>query len=250
MKRLLIFILFLLSGCHSVNIPPEFKYKEINTDSFTIASWQKISNQNSVYKIYIEGDGYAFNAHGYPSSDPTPHGTLMRELAFGDNNPNVVYLARPCQFVMSGICSQRHWTTARFAPEIINSEFQAVQKIAGDKPVILIGFSGGAQIAGLIASAKQGLNVKKIITIGGNLDHTNWTAYHNVLPLDESMNLENYRQQFLQIPQHHYVGEDDEVIPPQLVENFIQNKSLVTVVPKASHNSGWQQIYPNIWNEN
>ena len=91
MKRILILLLFLLSGCHSVKIPPEFKYEEINTSNFTIASWQKIKNPNAVYKIYIEGDGYAFNAHGYPSSDPTPHGTLMRELAFGDTNPNIIY---------------------------------------------------------------------------------------------------------------------------------------------------------------
>ena len=63
------------------------------------------------------------------------------------------------------------------------------------------------------------------------------------------MNLENYRQQFLQIPQHHYVGENDDIIPPQLVENFVQNSKLVTIVPKASHSSGWQSIYKNIWNE-
>lgn len=77
----------------------------------------------------------------------------------------------------------------------------------------------------------------------------NWTAYHNVIPLTESMNLENYRERFLQIPQHHYAGANDKIILPEMVQKFIQNSSLVTIVPNASHNAGWQQIYPLIWAE-
>lgn len=249
MKKFWIITLLLTAGCQTIAVPPEFSYKRIETRDFTLASWQKISNPEAVYKIYIEGDGYAFDAHGYPSANPTPHGTLVRELAFGDPSPNVIYLARPCQYVMSKICAPRHWTTARFAPEIINAEFAAVKQIAGKHQIILVGFSGGAQIAGLISAAKTGLNIKKIITIGGNLDHTSWTAYHNVISLSESLNLENYRKQFMQIPQHHYVGENDTVIPPKLVQNFVMNNSLITIVANASHSEGWQAIYPLIWKE-
>lgn len=247
MKKLLGFLFFLLGGCQNLVIPPEYSYHEIKTRDFSLATWQKITDSSAPYKIYIEGDGYAFDARGLPTNNPTPQGTLVRELAFGDNEPNVVYLARPCQYIQKGICSQRHWTTARFAPEIIDAEYEAVRQIASKNSVILIGFSGGAQVAGLIATAKQGLNIKKIITIGGNLDHTNWTTYHNVTPLRESMDLENYRQDFLKIPQHHYVGEKDEIIPPFLVKNFVKNMSSVTVVPDTTHNSGWEKIYPNIW---
>lgn len=242
-------ILFLLSGCNSIAIPPAYVYKEIPTRDFTLASWQKITDPFGTYKIYIEGDGYAFNAHGRATQDPTPKGTLVRELAFGDNNPNVVYLARPCQYIKSPICSKRHWTTARFAPEVINAEYAAVKQIAGDNPVILIGFSGGAQVAGLIASAKQGLNVKKIITIAGNLDHLAWTQYHNLPPLNESMNLESYRKQFAQIPQIHYVGSDDKVMPPVLVRDFVGESCNLIEVRGATHNSGWEKIYSQIRNE-
>ena len=200
MLKLIVIFLF-LCGCASIDIPSSFEYKEIKTRSFSIASWQKITSPNSVYKIYIEGDGYAFNARGKATQDPTPHSNLVKELAFGDNSPNVIYLARPCQYIKSPICSQRHWTTARFAPEIINAEYEAIKSTVGDNPVILIGFSGGAQVAGLIATAKPGLNVKKIITIAGNLDHLAWTQYHKLPPLSESMNLESYRNQFAKIPQ-------------------------------------------------
>lgn len=173
----------------------------------------------------------------------------MRELAFEDDSPNVVYLARPCQYIKRPICSKRHWTTARFAPEVINAEYAAVKQIADGNPVILIGFSGGAQVAGLIASAKQGLNVKKIITIAGNLDHLAWTQYHNLPPLNESMNLESYRKQFAQIPQIHYVGSDDKVMPPVLVRDFVGESCNLIEVRGATHNSGWEKIYSQIRNE-
>lgn len=202
-----------------------------------------------MYKIYIEGDGYAFDRHGKPTQDPTPKGTLVRELAFGDNSPNVIYLARPCQYVKSPICSKRHWTTARFAPEIINAEYETIKQIAGNHPVILIGFSGGAQIAGLVATAKPGLNVKKIITIAGNLDHLSWTQYHNLPPLNESMDLESYRKQFAEVPQVHYVSSDDKVIPPVLVREFVGNDDLVVEVDRANHNEDWESIYNKVWSE-
>lgn len=161
----------------------------------------------------------------------------------------MIYLARPCQYVKSPICSQRHWTTARFAHEVVNAEYEAIKQIAGAHPVILIGFSGGAQIAGLVASAKNGLNIKKIITIAGNLDHLAWTQYHNLLPLNESMNLADYRHQLAELPQIHYVGTKDKVIPPVLTEQFVGNEDLIIKVKNASHNSGWKEIYQKIWRE-
>lgn len=248
MIKLLITLLFLTS-CTTINAPTDFVYKEVETRDFTLASWQKATNPTAPYKIYIEGDGYAFNAYGRATQDPTPHSTLVRELAFGDNSPNVIYLARPCQYIKSPICSKRHWTTARFAPEVINAEYEAIKNIAGENPVILVGFSGGAQVAGLIASAKPGLNVKKIITIAGNLDHLAWTQYHNLPPLNESMNLESYRKQFAQIPQIHYVGSNDEVMPPVLAREFVGKDDLIIELDCASHNEGWGKIYNKVWSE-
>lgn len=246
----LIAIMVLLSGCVSVSVPADYVYKEVKTRDFTIATWQKITNTQEVYKIYIEGDGYAFDRHGQPTQDPTPKGKLVRELAFGDNSPNVIYLPRPCQYIKSPICSKRHWTTARFAPEIINAEYETIKQIAGNHPVILIGFSGGAQIAGLVATTKPGLNVKKIITIAGNLDHLLWTQYHNLPPLNESKDLKSYRKQFTEIPQIHYVGSDDKIMPPVLVREFAGNDDLVVEVNGANHNEGWESIYIKVWSEN
>ncbi|MDY4842099.1 MAG: alpha/beta hydrolase [Alphaproteobacteria bacterium] len=237
-----------LIGCSSVNIPVSYHYRIVQTRDFELASWQKLTDANAPVKFYIEGDGHAFNAHGQPSLDPTPRGTLVRELAFGDSSPNVVYLARPCQYIKSGICSQRHWTTARFAPEVLNAEYQAVNEIAGGREVILIGFSGGAQIAGLAAAAKPGLHIKKIVTIGGNLDHLAWTQYHHLPPLTESLNLESYRRQFAAFPQIHYAGSDDKVMPPALIKEFVGDTAPVIVVDGAAHDRGYEKVYQEIWN--
>lgn len=110
-------------------------YKEVETRNFTLASWQKVTNPAAPYKIYIEGDGYAFNARGKATQDQTPRGTLVRELAFGDDSPNVIYFARPYQYIKSPICSKKHWTTARFALEVINAEYEAIKNIADNNPV-------------------------------------------------------------------------------------------------------------------
>ncbi|MBO5441978.1 MAG: alpha/beta hydrolase [Alphaproteobacteria bacterium] len=245
----IIAVLLLLSAYTTLEIPDTYTYKIIKTQNFDLASWQKITNADAFYKIYIEGDGNAFNASGYPSQDPTPRGTLVRSLAFQDPSPNVIYLARPCQFIKSAVCAKkRHWTTARFAPEIITAEYDAVKQIAETRPVILIGFSGGAQIAGLIATAKPGLNVKKIITIAGNLDHEAWTKYHKLPPLNESMSLNDYRANFQKIPQTHYVGEKDEVILPFLIKEFADQKDVI-IVKGATHNKGWESIEQKIWQE-
>lgn len=225
-----------------MQIPSDFVYKEINTDTFKLASWQKITNPTENVKIYIEGDGAAFTAEGRPSRNPTPKGTLLREIAFGDKHDNVVYLARPCQFVDDSKCVQKYWTTARFAPEVITAEAQAVRNISAGKGVTLVGFSGGAQIAGLVAVREPDISVKKLVTIGGNLDHRAWTTYHHLPPLKESLNLASYKDIYGKFVQKHYVGEKDEIILPFLVKDFVSNNAVV-VVKGASHNKGWNSAY-------
>lgn len=237
-----------LSACQSITPPPAFHYQETQTRTFKLASWQKITDPTQSYKIYIEGDGYAFNRHGRPSQNPTPKGDLMRQIAFNDPSPNVIYLARPCQYVRDDFCTSRHWTTARFAPEVINAMHEEIQTLAPDKELILIGYSGGAQVAGLLAAIKPDLTVKQVITVAGNLNHTEWTREKGLMPLSESLDLESYRAVYAQLPQTHYVGEKDRVIFPHLTRDFVQNPATVQVVPDATHWDGFESIYPLIWN--
>lgn len=253
MKKIyFLFLTLFVVACVNQTTPADFLYKEIKTNTFTLYSYQKISDLEKPIKIYIEGDGHAFNFHGQPSDNPTPKSDFFRNIAFSDTNPNVVYLARPCQYILdkNPICSKRHWTTARFAPEIIQSTADAIKQIAHNSEVILVGFSGGAQVAGLVSVLNPDLKVKKLITIAGNLDHLSWTQYHNLPPLSESLNLENFYSLFSQLPQIHYVGGKDKNITYQLVDDFVKNKSLIVKVNEASHNHGWEKIIPLVINEN
>ena len=238
----------ILSGCQSIQPPKDFVYNETATPQFKIASWQKITDVNADYRIYIEGDGYAFNANGQPTHNPTPRGELMRELSFNDPAKNVIYLARPCQYVKDEKCRVEYWTNKRFAPEVVEAEYEAIKQIAGDKNVTLIGFSGGAQIAGLIAVEYSDLKIKKVITIAGNLDHKAWTDYHNLPELTGSLNLADEKEKFAAFSQIHFVGEDDKIVPPVLAYRFVSADKIIEV-ENATHNKGWNKIFPQIYQQ-
>lgn len=243
------FASLLLAGCTSFSAPESFRYQEIDTEFFRLASWQKLTNASKPLRVYIEGDGYAFNAHGRPSSNPTPRETDFRALAFGDPHANVVYLARPCQYVKDSRCSRAHWSTARFSPQVIAAESQALAAVAGSRPMTLIGFSGGAQIAGLAAVTAKDLNVRKIVTLAGNLDHPAWCRYHKLPALTQSLDLTDYWAAFEAIPQVHFVCEDDTVIPPDITIRRIGGNAPVVVLPDASHASGWLKYSAQIYGQ-
>lgn len=249
MKIFFIWLLLLVfSGCSTYIPPDDFFYKNDETGIFEIVSYSRIKNAESVYHIYIEGDGYAFDAYGRPTDDPTPKGTMFREIAFNDNSDNVVYLARPCQYTKDTACSVKYWTGGRFATEVIDSEAKAIKDIVGGNEVILIGYSGGGQIAGLIGVLHPEIRVKKIITIAGNLNHKAWIDFHKLSPLSDSLDLADYREEFLKIPQFHYVGEDDTVIPMKITKDFVENNDLIKVVP-ASHSEGFKDISVEIYEQ-
>ncbi len=242
------FILF-LGACSAKNPLTDFRFQAVPASPYVIASWHRIDKPGEPLKIYIEGDGHAFNSAGQPTDNPTPHSSFWRQAAADDPSPNVAYLGRPCQYLQAGSCSQRDWTSGRFSPEIIDSMshvIRGLQKKARASKVILIGYSGGAQIAGLSA-VHQPEMVDRVITVAGVLDTDAWTTFHGDEPLKDSLNLKNYLSSFLTIPQHHYIGGRDKVVPPILTQELIQNDALITVVPKATHTKGWGDTLNEIY---
>lgn len=233
MKKIL-FLLFFLCGCREVIIPDAFTYGEIQTDTYKLASWQKITDKKASIRIYIEGDGYAFNHLGQPTSNPTPRGTFLRKIAFNDPNPNVVYLARPCQFVEDVHCSQKDWTTGRFSQQILNSTTQAIKKIASGQSIILIGYSGGALLSGLVIEQNPQMPIQKWITLAGVLNHTKWTEDLNLPALSDSIDLKKIPT----IPQLHLIGDDDKIVSHKLTESLVDKKDLM-VIPNATHDAGY-----------
>ena len=178
---------FILSCATTVKTPMNFVERKINTSTgIALASYIKDTSSTEPVYIYVEGDGYAFNSMGKATKDPTPKGTFLRELAFGDERRNVVYLARPCQYIMSKVCSQVDWTSGRYSPRNVKATMEAINQIASGRRVVLIGFSGGALMSGLVIQ-NSNIKVNRWITISGLLNHKKWAAYHKTPSLNKSL---------------------------------------------------------------
>lgn len=228
-----VFLAFLLVGCSGTKwiAPNDFTYKPIRTNEYTIASWQKISDSKlDAIHIYVEGDGYSFDAYGQPTSNPTPKSKFMRNLATMDKFPNVAYVARPCQFIMDEKCSESDWTSGRFSQKILDSVQNAMEQIAGNKKITIIGYSGGAMISGILINQNKNLRFEKWITIAGVLNHKKWTEYFGDAPLNESVDMEKLPN----IEQIHYVGENDKIVPYELAKTWAPESDIM-VIPNARH---------------
>lgn len=251
-KRFLLFLLMtVLSACASLPQPEGFSFQEIKTTDFALASWARIEKEGAPLRIYIEGDGFAWINAYTPSFDPTPSELMVLDLAQKDSSANVVYLARPCQFVTSKECRVYYWTSGRFDPKVIASEAEAVRSLISQykaPSAELVGYSGGAAVALLVA-----LNVpeiSKVYTVAGVLDHKAWTSLHHDSPLNGSLNPADFKQQLKDLPQIHFSGGEDKVVPVSLTEEFVyslnSDKAELIIVSDASHNKGWTDIWQKL----
>jgi len=231
-----------------------FEKSFIKTKNFVLTAYYKLRKPSGPLTVYIEGDGLSWISRSKPSGDPTPLHPLVFRLAAADPSANIVYLARPGQYSTSENpeCSFVYWTTKRFSEEVISSMNETVEQFrqkSGSKEVNLIGYSGGAAVAILIASRRD--DVASIRTIAGNLDHKALGRYHNVSPLDGSLNPIDVAEAVSRIPQRHFAGENDKQIPVFITKEFAErsndkNYSSVTAVKGADHKEGWYEQWPRL----
>jgi len=220
---------------------------EIQTDIFRITSFSRHSEGVAPTVVYIEGDGFAWVTASQPSSDPTPKHALGLRLASLDPAPNVVYLARPCQFTpQDKACRVDYWTSKRFSEEVIASLNEAINQSAGKQGIHLVGYSGGGAIAALIAARRD--DVLSLRTVAGNLDPTELNLYHHVSPLTGSLDPMKVAARLSRLPQRHWVGDKDEVVPPFIAENFIKAQkqpscAILQHAPQATHEQGWEDVW-------
>ncbi len=232
MRKIYFLLLLFTAACASqpLQTPKRYQYAELHTPAFTLATWVKEASATTPFHIYIEGDGRAYTNSGFPSKNPTPKNSLMRQMAFEDNAANVAYIARPCQYVADPVCTQKDWTTARFSPKAVMSVAEAMKRIVGDRPVEIYAYSGGALLSGLIIENYPEIKIQKWTTYAGLLNHTSWTKQKKLAPLTGSMDLE----QLPAVSQTHYVGGKDKIIPLKLSVLWTNNQNLV-IVPHATH---------------
>jgi dienelactone hydrolase len=202
--------------------------------------------------IYIEGDGFAWATSSHPSTDPTPINPVALKLALAHPAGNAAYLARPCQYTMprGETCSQRYWTNARFAPEVINAMNVAISTLKdrfAARELVLVGYSGGAAIAALVAARRD--DVVELVTVAGNLDHAAWTSHHRLSPLSGSLNAADVARNIAHIPQTHFIGKQDRVIPPELAQQWPEafsgsRQENIRIIASFDHGCCWDRDWP------
>lgn len=207
----------------------------------------KTSPSSRYATIYIEGDGFAYLSRGRPTNDPTPKTPVALKLAVQDPADSVYYFARPCQYINDNTpCPQRYWTTHRYARKVVESFDSALNRIKGDHPHIkgfhLVGFSGGGNIAGLLAAQRD--DIQSFRTVAGNLDNDFFTDFHEVSAMPYSLNMADEADILYTIPQVHFISENDKFVPPPIAQSYLRQlpsqQCVKTItVEDTTHLDGW-----------
>lgn len=203
--------------------------------------------------VYIEGDGYAYVSRTKPSDDPTPKNPVALDLAEADPDSNVIYLGRPCQYISAPSCQKQYWTTHRFASDVVQDYQKILDQLqtryGNDLRFHLIGFSGGANIAGLLAASRD--DIASLRTVAGNVDNDFFTGFHTVSPMPHSLNMADYPARLASIPQIHFIAADDRFVPVEIATSYRRKLPddacmQMDVIPGTTHIKGWIERWPEL----
>lgn len=222
---------------------------------FDLAVWQRPGAAREL-TVYIEGDGFAWAERSRPSPDPTPLEPLALRLASLDPSPAVAALARPCQYRSAAarpqpVCDDpRWWTGDRFSTPVIDAvghALDALKRRAGAERLHLVGFSGGAAVAVLAAARRT--DVDSLRSVAGNLDPALVNRLHGVDPPGGGPSPTDAARALAGIPQIHFAGNRDRVVPPAVARSFAaaaggRTGCVRVMAVDADHHDGWVGHWP------
>lgn len=222
--------------------------RTIKTGEFSLKSYERVYEKNAPAILYIGRDSY----HSEISSPESKNPVGLR-LAAQDPKSNVIYLAQACQYVgNSSDCPEEYMSTKRHSAEVLLAFDTALNNIRGYHGVTkfhIVGYDGGAGIAAALAAKRD--DIVSLRTVAGILDtqfyaHINETSFStaNINPVDIASKLKN-------MPQHHFVGQLDQKVPPAIYHSYAQAMgstpcSDVTLVPDADHEKGWVEQWSRL----
>lgn len=259
----LIVLMFLTAACShqdgriSVSMLAKrtgFVEENLQTKTFLLRTLSKIHPGSKMVRVYIEGDGFAWVTRSQPSSDPTPRNATGLKLAAADPSPNVLYLARPCQYIgppLPAECASAWWTDKRFSLPVVEAMDEALSRLVSRMPGVkleLVGYSGGATIAAQIAARRQ--DVRSLRTVAGNLDVAFVNQLHNVSAMPEAVSAIDVAAQLASLPQVHFSGTQDSVVPVSVAVRYQQATGTrctqVEQVAGMAHGSEWAALWPQL----
>lgn len=247
----------ILTGCQS----PQGHFEDLaknsslnqhlifKTDTFTLCG-QGNNQQSPHVNIYIEGDGQSWQDPWSISPDPTPPDPVGFRLALADTRPDsILYLARPCQYIMDKRCTALDWTSHRFSAQVVQAYHQALEQIKRNwqvKIFSLHAYSGGASVALLVAAQRR--DIASVVTFAPLLDPVQWTSYHHYSPLTGSLSPVDQADCLKRIPQTHFIGAQDKEVPYLVSSAYFavvpqSSLNIVHKIPNFTHYSDW----PALW---
>lgn len=205
-----------------------------------VVAWRRTGRERRCLRVYLEGDGLAWQRRRRVSRDPTPVDPVgLRLAAADDSNATVVYVGRPCQYVGSmetaaagrgaaagdapgrSRCRPIVWTAARYGEEVLRAMDAALTRaIEGEAPtdLTLVGHSGGGVVAALLAARRD--DVTRLVTVASPLDVDHWTRVRAVSPLVHSHSPMDSIEALRAVEQQHFIGLGDERVPASAIERF------------------------------
>lgn len=201
--------------------------------------------------IYIEGDGARWQ-HGRPPRNPTPEEPMGFRLALLDPAESVAYLGRPCQYLDEQAlseCSAELWTNARYGQKALGMLSEAIDVIKeahSFKSIRLVGYSGGGTIAALLSARRT--DVQCLVTVASPLDTTSWVKSLAISPLQNSMNPLDYQKSVVSLPQYHWMGGKDKIVPPSSNSAFMAkiDSPQQAVIDIYDHECCWVSNWPGL----
>lgn len=230
---------------------------ELDAGKFVLTAYlPKNIEQSQKLTVYIEGDGLAWISRHQHSDNPTPLDPTGLRMSLTHPNEAVVYLARPCQYVLRSEwrdCAPAFWTSQRFSAEVITATRLALDQLKlrfGAEELELVGYSGGGAVASLVAAERS--DVRHLLTVAGNLDHKTWTKLHDVSPLSQSLNPADMWEQLQDVPQRHLIGEKDANITKDVVAAYLQrfppdHRPSFEIITNFDHTCCWSEKWPALY---
>ena len=249
----------LVSACTINKTPPTTQKLNLThtqrllfNDSLPVTIWvPNKAKESDTVRVYIEGDGRAWIRKNRISTDPTPRNKMVHALVVKDQKIDTAYIARPCQYNKNSHCHSDIWTFSRYSTEVmgsINTALTIIKEQKNYRNIELIGFSGGATVALILAATRN--DITSVRTLAGNLDPEFTNRLHQVTAMPNALNPAHYAHTLQFIPQNHFIGENDVIIPASVFKHYQQAFSKKDclqsrVIKNANHHQAWVEH----WNQ-
>lgn len=238
-----------------IYFPVQMTRVDIHTTLFPLVTFERVREPGGVAVVYIDGDARGIHDRPERPYNPTPIRPTALKMTAADKSANVLHFSTPCGFLSNDTlesCERKYFTTHRYMPEIVSAYEEALnryQRLYQLEGFHLVGYGGGAVIA--VELTKQRPDVLSLRTVAGVLDTKLTTKLNDGFIHMESLNPSKDLYTLGAVPQHHFIGAEDRIVRPSVLNSFIrsigQSRCVrTTLVPGAGHDTGWGEKWADL----